>query len=64
MEVRDFISTARAATLLGISRRAVRDLIYSGRIEAIKFERSWIVSAASVEAEADRRAKKGKGKRK
>jgi excisionase family DNA binding protein len=56
----DFISAKDAAKILGISRRAIYDLIYSGRIEAQKFERSYLVDPASVEAELRRRQKKNK----
>lgn len=59
MEDNNIISASEVSILLGLSRRAVYDLITSGKIKATKFERSWIINRASVLAlKAKREAKK------
>ena len=45
---KDWVSTAEAAALLGISRQRVNMLIHDGKLEAIGIGRFWLVSRASV----------------
>ena len=43
-------TTTQAATLLGITRRRVNDLIANGTLTATKINGSWLISAEDVEA--------------
>lgn len=44
----EIISTGEAAEILGITRRAVQQLLKKGVIKGQKLERDWMVDKASV----------------
>jgi excisionase family DNA binding protein len=49
------ITTAEAASRLGISRRRVLALIHDGRLSAVRFGRDWLIRPAGLAAVAERR---------
>lgn len=46
------MTTAEAATILGVSARRVSALIEAGELEAVKFGRAWMIDERSVHARA------------
>jgi len=57
------MTTAQAATRLGVSPRRVRVLAKNGRIEGEKLGRDWILDAVSVDAYAISERKAGRPRR-
>lgn len=55
MDIRDALTTAEAAQLLGISRTRVHALIATGRLPARKLGRDWAIARADSELVTDRR---------
>lgn len=54
-ETRDYITTAEAATILGVTAGRVRQWLVSGRLASIRPGRDRLVRRADVEALRDRR---------
>ena len=54
-----YMSTAEAAKALGVNRQRVVALIKSGKLEAEKVGRSYVVSAESVEKRKSEKPKPG-----
>lgn len=50
----DLLSTAEAASRLGISTRRVVALISSGRLPAVQVGRSWVIREADLATVAER----------
>lgn len=55
----EWITTQKAAEIIGITRSHVRYLIQHGRLEAKKFGRAWMVSRKSAEEYAATERKPG-----
>ena len=50
-----FISTKRAAEILGVNDSRVRQLILGGRLPAMKIGRDWIIREKDLKKVADRK---------
>ena len=50
MSKQTFYSVRQAASLLGCTIKYVRDLLYEGRLDAEKLDRTWRIDPKSLEA--------------
>lgn len=56
----DYITTKRAAVILGVQQEHIRKLLGSGKVKGIKLGHDWMVYAPSLEKYFETKSPKGR----